>query len=81
MQGAPQPFGSTYTFEVPDTVVEGHEGASLGSTEYLVFGSTLTKLAQSVGLHPVSAVYPATQHESVQRLVGSDSVQKLVSPE
>lgn len=40
--------------EIKDTVVEGVEGSSEGSDEFLVFSSALTKAAAAHGLHPVS---------------------------
>jgi hypothetical protein len=39
--------------EIKDTVVEGVEGESDGSAEFLVFSSALTKAAAAAGLHPV----------------------------
>jgi hypothetical protein len=39
--------------EIKDTVVQGVEGWSEGSDEFLVFGSALTKAAAAAGLHPV----------------------------
>ena len=54
VQGVEGPFGSGLTIEIKDTVVEGHEGVSEGSTEYLVFSSTLKGVAAAHGLHPVS---------------------------
>ena len=41
--------------EIPDTVVEGHQGLSEGSHEFLVFASVLLKAAAKHGLHPVRA--------------------------
>lgn len=51
---APKKFGSAYTMEIRDTVVEGVEGASEGSDEFLVFTSALVKAAAAAGLHPVA---------------------------
>lgn len=53
-QGGPKKYGSAYTMEIKDTVVEGVEGSSEGSDEFLVFSSALTKAAAAHGLHPVS---------------------------
>lgn len=53
-QGAPKKYGSAYCMEIKDTVVEGVEGASEGSDEFLVFTSALTKAAAAAGLHPVA---------------------------
>lgn len=39
--------------EIKDTVVEGVEGESDGSSEFLVFSSALVKAAAAAGLHPV----------------------------
>jgi hypothetical protein len=39
--------------EIPDTVVEGHEGFTEGSEEYMVFQKVLIAEAGRVGLHPV----------------------------
>ena len=40
--------------EIPDTVVEGHEGLTEGSHEYLVFEKVLLGVAAKYGLHPVT---------------------------
>jgi hypothetical protein len=40
--------------EIPDTVVEGHQGVTEGSHEYLVFEKVLLAQAKKYGLHPVS---------------------------
>lgn len=40
--------------EIPDTVVEGHEGFTEGSHEYLVFEKVLLAVAAKYGLHPVT---------------------------
>jgi hypothetical protein len=40
--------------EISDTVVQGHEGFSEGSHEYLVFEKVLLSVAKKYGLHPVS---------------------------
>lgn len=47
-------FGSKYIMEIPDTVVEGHEGFTEGSEEYMVFDKALLGEAARAGLHPVS---------------------------
>lgn len=47
-------FGAKYIMEIPDTVVEGHEGFTEGSEEYMVFEKVLITEAARVGLHPVS---------------------------
>lgn len=39
--------------EIPDTVVEGHEGFTEGSEEYMVFDKVLLAEAGKVGLYPV----------------------------
>jgi hypothetical protein len=52
-QGAPKKYGSAYVMEIKDTVVEGVEGESEGSDEFLVFSSALVKAAAAAGLHPV----------------------------
>ncbi|GBF97174.1 hypothetical protein Rsub_10035, partial [Raphidocelis subcapitata] len=52
-EGAPKKYGSAYTMEIKDTVVQGVEGWSEGSDEFLVFSSALTKAAAAAGLHPV----------------------------
>jgi hypothetical protein len=41
--------------EIPDTVVEGHEGITEGSHEFLVYEKVLLAQARAHGLHPVSA--------------------------
>lgn len=46
-------FGSSYIMEIPDTVVEGHEGLTEGSHEYLVFDKVLLAEAAKAGLYPV----------------------------
>lgn len=55
----PQPpygvFGSKYIMEIPDTVVEGHQGFTEGSEEYMVFEKVLLGRAAHHGLYPVSA--------------------------
>jgi hypothetical protein len=53
MQPPYKNFGSTYIMEIPDTVVEGHEGFTEGSEEYMVFQKVLIAEAGRVGLHPV----------------------------
>ena len=55
VQGKDAAFGSAYVMEIPDTVVEGHQGLSEGSHEFLVFASVLLKAAAKHGLHPVRA--------------------------
>jgi hypothetical protein len=40
--------------EISDTVVQGHEGFTEGSHEYLVFEKVLLSVAKKYGLHPVS---------------------------
>jgi hypothetical protein len=40
--------------EIPDTVVEGHQGFTEGSEEYMVFEKVLLAEAAKAGLHPVS---------------------------
>jgi hypothetical protein len=40
--------------EIGDTVVQGHEGFTEGSHEYLVFEKVLLSVAKKYGLHPVS---------------------------
>lgn len=40
--------------EIPDTVVEGHEGLTEGSHEYLVFDKVLLAEAAKAGLYPVT---------------------------
>ncbi|KAF6256464.1 mRNA capping enzyme-domain-containing protein [Scenedesmus sp. NREL 46B-D3] len=52
-QGKEAPFGSPYIMEISDTVVQGHEGFSEGSHEYLVFEKVLLSVAKKYGLHPV----------------------------
>eukprot|EP00775_Hariotina_reticulata_P012819 gene12819-12946_t len=52
-QGKDSPFGSKYIMNIPDTVVEGHEGFSEGSEEFLVFEKVLLGLAGVNGLYPV----------------------------
>jgi len=52
-QGKDSPFGSKYIMNIPDTVVEGHEGFSEGSEEFLVFERVLLALAKANGLYPV----------------------------
>eukprot|EP00879_Flechtneria_rotunda_P004748 GHRR01005017.1.p1 GENE.GHRR01005017.1~~GHRR01005017.1.p1 ORF type:complete len:690 (+),score=302.69 GHRR01005017.1:350-2419(+) len=52
-EGKDAPFGSAYIMEIPDTVVEGHEGLTQGSHEYLVFEKVLLQVAKLSGLHPV----------------------------
>lgn len=54
LQGKDTPFGSAFVMEIPDTVVEGHEGFTEGSHEYLVFDKVLMGLAAKYGLHPVT---------------------------
>jgi len=49
----PQPFGSKYTCHIADTVVEGHEGITEGSVEYLVFFSVMRSVARQYDLFPV----------------------------
>ena len=51
-----KPFGSSYIMEIPDTVVEGHEGLTEGSHEYVVFEKVLLAEAAKAGLHPVSGL-------------------------
>lgn len=51
-----QPFGSKYIMEIPDTVVEGHEGFTEGSEEYMVFEKVLLTQAARHGLHPVRSL-------------------------
>jgi hypothetical protein len=51
-------FGAKYIMEIPDTVVEGHEGFTEGSEEYMVFEKVLLTEAARVGLHPVSSTLP-----------------------
>jgi hypothetical protein len=41
--------------EIPDTVVEGHQGFTEGSEEYMVFEKVLLARAAHHGLYPVSA--------------------------
>lgn len=48
-------FGAKYIMEIPDTVVEGHEGFTEGSEEYMVFEKVLLGRAAHHGLYPVSA--------------------------
>lgn len=45
--GAPRAFGSSYSFEIADTVTQG------APSEYLVYENVLCALAETVGLHPV----------------------------
>lgn len=52
-QGKASNYGCAYIMEIKDTVVEGVEGASEGSLEFLVFTKALTKAAAAAGLHPV----------------------------
>lgn len=49
------PFGSSYIMEIPDTVVEGHEGLTEGSHEFVVFDKVLLAEAAKAGLYPVSS--------------------------
>lgn len=53
-------FGGTYVMEIPDTVVEGHQGFTEGSEEYLVFEKVLLAEAAKAGLHPVLEYGDAT---------------------
>lgn len=49
-------FGATYVMEIPDTVVEGHQGFTEGSEEYMVFEKVLLAEAGKAGLFPVSGL-------------------------
>lgn len=52
-KGTPQCFGTAFTCRIADTVVEGHEGFSEGSLEYLVFSNALKAVAAKYELYPV----------------------------
>jgi hypothetical protein len=64
LQGKESPFGSPYIMEISDTVVQGHEGFTEGSHEYLVFEKVLLSVAKKYGLHPVSELRGLPNHQA-----------------
>jgi len=54
---APPPLGGKYSCHIADTVVEGHEGVTEGSVEYLVFFNVMSKVAEKYDLFPVVSAW------------------------
>jgi hypothetical protein len=57
--------------EISDTVVQGHEGFTEGSHEYLVFEKVLLSVAKKYNLHPVSQLIgcPASRNMLLRAVV------------